>query len=89
MENQIKAAAKLYECRDTAKRFFKEEFYERIKPYQHLIQAVQKRQDKEVLPAMMECIKISTGDEGMKMMMFMAAAVELIEPSNPETKNQN
>lgn len=39
MGDVIKMTAKLYDCRDTAKRFFKDEYLNKIKPYQELIKA--------------------------------------------------
>ena len=45
MEQQIKLAAKLYRCRDTAKCFFGEEFKEKILPYQQVISGVAKEKN--------------------------------------------
>ena len=47
MEQQIKMAAKLYKCRDTAKSFFRDKYAENLKPYKDLIQAVMKANDLE------------------------------------------
>lgn len=81
--NQIQMAAKLYECRDTAKRFFREEYAEKLKPYTHIIQAVMKANKLDVIPALLKISETETyNDNGMTQMLFMAATVELIEPSN-------
>lgn len=92
METQIKIAAKLYECRDTAKRFFREEYAEKLKPYMHIIQEVMKANELEVLEAILKISKTKTYlDDGMVQMLFMAAAVELMEPSEEflnQTKEQ-
>lgn len=81
--NQVQMAAKLYECRDTAKRFFREEYAEKLKPYTHIIQAVMKANNLDVIPALLKISKTETyNDNGMTQMLFMAATVELIEPSN-------
>lgn len=37
MEKQIKIAATLYQCRDMAKRFFKDDFNAKIEPYKQII----------------------------------------------------
>jgi len=82
MEKQVKIAAKLYECRDTAKRFFKDEYKVKLKPYTHIIKAVMKANNLEEIPALLKISKTYTYQENaMGQMMFMAAVVELIEPS--------
>ena len=81
--NQVQMAVKLYECRDTAKRFFREEYAEKLKPYTQLIQAVMKANKLDVIPALLKISETETyNDNGMTQMLFMAATVELIEPSN-------
>lgn len=81
-EQQIKMAAKLYECRDTARKFFKGDFPERIKFYKEVIQAYQSKHGTEVIPSVTAiCGFDAVKGEAMAVMMFMAAAVELIEPS--------
>jgi len=82
MEKQIKIAAKLYECRDTAKRFFREDYSEKLRTYKNVIEGHQKKFNLDVLPSVYEiCSLESVRDDGMMTMLFMAAAVELIEPS--------
>lgn len=78
----MKLAAKLYQCRDTAKRFFRDEYEAKLKPYRNIIDAHQKKFNLEVLPSVLElCSFESVRDNGMATMLFMAAAVEMIEPS--------
>lgn len=80
--NQIQIAAKLYKCRDTAQRFFKEQYPEKIKPYKDLIQAVMKSHNIEEIPALLIISNTETYQENaMGQMMFMAAITELIDPS--------
>ena len=80
MEKEIKIAAKLYQCRDVAKRFFRDNYDEKIKPYKNAIQTHRERFNLEVLPSVTEiCSFESVRDNGMATMLFMAAAVELIE----------
>jgi hypothetical protein len=92
MEKQIKIAAILYKCRDTAKRFLREKYAERLKPYMHIVQEVMKANELEVLEAILKISKTKTyQDDGMVQMLFMAAAVELLEPSEEylnQTKEQ-
>ena len=92
METQIKIAAKLYECRDTAKRFFREEYAAKLKPYIHIITAVMKANELDELQAILKISKTETYQEnGMTQMLFMAAAVEIMEPSEEflnQTKEQ-
>jgi hypothetical protein len=84
MEKQIKIVivAKLYECRDTAKSFFKEEYKERLQPYKHILQQVMKANNLEEIPALLKISQTEHYQEnGMAQMMYMAAVIELIEPS--------
>jgi hypothetical protein len=80
--NQIQMAAKLYECRDAAKVFLKEEYKERLQPYTHILKEVMKANNLEEIPALLKISKtIHYQENGMAQMMYMAAVVELIEPS--------
>ena len=82
---QLEIANKLYRCRDTISRFYREEFHEKILPYQKIILAHSKKHDVDTLTAVMEiCEMDEIKNEGMVTVLFMAAAVELIEPSNKE-----
>ena len=85
MEKQIKIAAKLYECRDTAKslaKIRKEDYKTMLAPYTHIIKQVMEANKEEELPALIRISKTHTyNDNAMAQLMFMAATVELIEPS--------
>lgn len=82
MEKEIKITLKLYKCRDTAKRFFRDEYAEKLKPYKDLVQAVMKANGLEEIPALLKISKTNAyQDNPMSQMLFMAATVELIEPS--------
>lgn len=84
MEQQIKIAAKLYDCRDTAKRFFKEDFWEKIKPHTEIIKQVMKSNGIGEMKALLKISETEMyQDSGMTQMMFIAAMVELLEPSKP------
>lgn len=82
MEKEIKIAAKLYECRDTAKRFFRDEYAAKLKAYISIIKAVMKANELDEIQALLKISKTETYKEnGMGQMMFMAAVVEIMEPS--------
>lgn len=82
MEKGIKMTAKLYECRDTAKAFLKEQFNEKLQPYTHIIKEVMKANNLDTIPALLKISKTQHYQEnGFAQMMYMAAVVELIEPS--------
>lgn len=82
MMQAIALSQKMKKCRDTAKRFFKEEFPEKLKPYIELLEAVMKSKSMNEIPALLEISKTETyQDDGMVQMMFLAATVELIESS--------
>ena len=82
METQVKMAAKLYKCRDTAKNFLGAEYKERLKPYTQILTAVMKANNLEEIPALLKVSETETyQDSPIGQMMFMAATVELIEPS--------
>lgn len=83
MIQHLEVAQKLEKCRDTAKRFFKDEFPDKVKPYMDLIEAVMKAKTIDVIPALLIISETETYlSEGMTQMMFMAATVELIESSD-------
>ena len=82
MQQEIKMAAQMYKCRDTAKRFFGNDYPERLKPYSHILKEVMKANNLEAIPAL---LKISEAEHykenGMAQMMYMAALTEFLEPS--------
>ena len=83
MEKEIKMAAKLYECRDTAKAFFKDEYKEKLKPYTHILTQVMKSNNLDEVHALMKISETETYKEnGMTQMLFITAVVEMLEPSN-------
>lgn len=81
-ESQIKMASKLYECRDAAKSLFEQEYKERLKPYTHILKEVMKSNNLTEISALLKISKTTHYQEnGIAQMMYMAAVVELIEPS--------
>ena len=81
-EKEIKAAAKLYECRDAAKFLFKEEYNDKLKPFIHIIKQTMSANKVDAIPSLLIISKTRMYQEsGMAQMLFMAAIVEIIEPS--------
>lgn len=81
MEQEIKIAAKLYKCRDTAKQILKTDYHERLKPYIGLIKTVMRENKIDEIPALLKISKTSVYEGGFNQLYFMAAVCELIEPS--------
>ena len=82
MEQQIKMAAKLYQCRDTAKNWCKEEYPEKIRHYIDHLKLVMKEYHLDEIQALLKISKTEFYQEnGMVQMFFMAAVVEILEPS--------
>jgi predicted house-cleaning noncanonical NTP pyrophosphatase (MazG superfamily) len=80
--NIVRMAAKLYECRDAAKSIFQDLYKEKLEPYKNVVEAVMASKNLEAIPALLEVSKTATYNEsGFVQMMFMAAVVEIIEPS--------
>lgn len=82
-EQQIKLAAKLYQCRDAAKSLYGKDYMKKLDWYKCRIYEYQNKQCVETLPAVLAiCSLPSIKENAMATMLFMAAAVEIIEPSN-------
>lgn len=85
MEQQIKMATKLYECRDTSKSLAKmqgEDYKEMLKPYSDIIVKVMKENNLKHIPALLKISEMKIyQNSGMVQMLFMAALTELMEPS--------
>lgn len=82
MEQQIKLAAKLYKCRDSAKSLYGEKYKEKMQEYiKYIFAAMLKFEEPDNLKA---AIKLAEEykDNGIIVMNIMAAVVELIEQSN-------
>lgn len=81
-EQQIRIAAKMYECRDTLKRLTGDKFRERITEYQGFLRtAMQRYECDEIKAAMHLCHDERIRDSAITQMWLIAAAVELLEPS--------
>ncbi len=88
MEKAIKTAAKLYKYRDTARKFFKDDYKTKLEPYTHIVKQVMIANNLKEIPALLKISETQTYQENpMGQMMFIAAAVELMEPN--ETKKHS
>lgn len=89
MEQQIKIAAKIYQCRDLAKRLYRERFPEKMKEYQEYIRAYMAKHGVSELLAVMGLLKLVDA-EGMTAINLLAAVAEMLEPStlNPLTNGK-
>lgn len=89
MEKLIKMTAKLYQCRDSARSLAEMQgvpLLDKLKPYMDIIVAVMKARnlDSEINAILKISETESYKESGLVQMMFMAAAVELMEPSQPQ-----
>lgn len=90
MEQQIKLAAKIYKMRDTVKSLHRDGYAEHIKEYIDLINACMKKHNiKNAIEA-----AIHLGDQvkdmpnaGSFVLNIMAAAAEILEPSEKPVKS--
>jgi hypothetical protein len=89
MEQQIKLAAKLYRCRDSMQGLFGNEYHEKIKWYMEKLNAYSKNNDLDILKSVIDVCNLPLVKEnGMASVLFLAAAVEILEPSKPPTTYQ-
>lgn len=84
MEQQIKLAAKLYRCRDSMKALFKNEYHQKIESYVSALNEYAEKKDLDIFKAVLEiCDVPHIKDNSMACVLYMAAAVEILEPSTP------
>lgn len=79
-EKQVKMAAQLYDMRDRAKRLLGERYKPHMAELGRILTATAERDKKSVLAVATEVAK-KRELIGMDLMMVMAAAVELSEPT--------
>lgn len=79
-EQAVKMAAKLYECRDTAKRVFGDRYYERMEAYGQTVKSAANALNCSDMAAATTLANKAGG--GMAAICFLAAVVEMTEPSN-------
>jgi hypothetical protein len=78
--NLVKLAEKLEMHHATVKNLYKEQFWDKIKPYQNIIKNYSERKGLDILSATLELASKET--DPTHTVMFIAASVELIDPSN-------
>lgn len=84
-EQQIRLAAKLYEMRDGAKHILGNRYQERMNDFAKAIRIVQDRKKLDVLQAAMDiCQHVEAG--GFEVVFVMAAACEMLEPTQVQHK---
>lgn len=80
-EQQVRVAGRLYEIRDAMRGLFGPKFAERVQPYRCLLERVQTQQECDVLGAAMWLGRRVDPTDTAEILLIMAAAVEMIEPS--------
>lgn len=89
-EKEITIAAKLYDARRTVRRFHREKWREKLEPARELVQRYMDRKECDALIAATRiCQHIQRtypGQYGHDQLLIMAAAVEIIEPTE-DTQN--
>ena len=79
MVEEIHIASKMYRCQETAMKLFKDEYAEKVKWYVDTLKAVMVKESLDELKAVLFVSNLeSVKDNGMAIMMFMSAAVEII-----------
>lgn len=77
--NKVQMAAKLYECRDTARQLLGDQFGTKMEEFGATIKAVAEREGLQLIPAATQLANQTTG---FTCILILAALVELIEPSS-------
>jgi hypothetical protein len=84
--NAIQMTAKLYDCRETAKKLAKmqnKNFIDIINPYKVIIEQVKEAKKIETIPALLLISKTESYNEnGMTQLLLLAAVCEIMEPEN-------
>lgn len=87
-EQHVAMAAKMYECRDTARRLLGDKFHQRMDEYARVVRAVAKRDNCNDIVAGATVIK-EAGLQGIGSLLLMAAVVEMTEPSNDRVEGRD
>lgn len=83
-EQAVKVASKLYEARDTMRRFWAERYPTKMEEYQGYIKrkaTLEGCDDMKAVMALVKGLQARHEDSGMSQALLFAAYVELIEPS--------
>jgi hypothetical protein len=82
MKHLVLIASKLYECHDSAKSLYGADFKSKVQWYVDVILKWNEQRKTDTLKTVLAICQTETvSGNGMAMMMFLAAAVEIIEPS--------
>lgn len=81
LEQNIAIAAKMYECRDTARRLLRDLFEESMADRARIIGYIMHRDKCNEIVAGATAIKENSAG-GMDSVLWMACVVEMVEPSN-------
>lgn len=81
--NQVQMAAKLYECRDTAKRLLGDRYAKEMREWGRIIANCATHEKCDTMAAGINMAKMV---DGINVLMILAATVELVEPSNAGAK---
>ena len=84
-EQAVKMAAKLYECRDTAKRVFGDGYHKRMEAYGQVVKSAANALNCSDVAAATTLANKAGG--GMAAICYLAAVVEMTEPSNATFAN--
>lgn len=79
-ENQVQMAARLYDLRDRARKMLGDKYKPHMAELGKILKMTSERDKKDALSVAIDVCK-KRGLIGMDMMMVMAAAVELTEPT--------
>ena len=77
--NAVQMAAKLYECRDTAKRLLGDRYQNEMREWGQIVTNCATQEKCDTMAAGIHMAKMV---DGMNVVMILAATVELVEPSN-------
>ena len=81
-EQQIKIAARMYECRNTSRNLLGGEYQGKMRPLVALIRKVADQHNESEIQAGARIIR-ECGFSGHEIMFLLSAVVECVEPSEP------
>ena len=83
MQNIVQLAAKLYDCRDTAKSVLGDKYLDRMKAYGQVVKSTANAMNCGEIKA---AIALADKAGGMAAIFYIASVVEMTEPSNVELR---
>lgn len=84
-EQAVHAANQMYRCRKSLRSLFKNEFFEKIKPFQKIIEAEKTRSNSDTINATVTILTQNQVDE-VTTIWILATCVEMMEPTKPEDR---